>query len=872
MHDLRVALDRHGVDTSAWGTNGYKSVDDLFSELREGKCLLASRKDGTLERQVRLLQAKIRAATINGMQCLKCEASRDNKAKTKLHDARDCARKVDFFADPEVELRMLLMMELGLSPTWQNQHLSVMVENRPPQDWPAHQNALPGLPTKFNFTVMWVTVKNTRASDVDGVLGLPEGKEFLTLVGDRAKTRFWSWVPVTLDSGDMRQEWLSAIHGIDDVSNSETSNICAENHVPPRSVSSPDIRRRRSKTSQAEDQEDTSAHISRTDSVRRRQLKINAGNLLPVDSWDVVATASEASDTEHVRSLRSSDQEDVGVPMRRRDSFWRRQLKVKARSRIAAAPNTPEAVDIVASASEASEVENVRSARSSDQEVAGSPMRRRDSFWRRQLKVKAGHRDATTPNSPEVVDTAAYGSEAREVEHERSLRSYPAPSFSVCRQRSSKVGMAAPIASGHCGPRSHSEDVVRKISSNAKVASVVFRGSASDKMAEFRSPTSRDNTDIQLPDGGASDSKRGSVELFSVLAPEIPSPEALPCTLAAATSLLLARSAHHADFAAKVQALMDEAIAIDAKTEANRQAEAARQAEQERTDLAIAVGDAMTGGRSGSLESSVTSVHRNSRKYRTASSSAEITPAESRMPALNKEIDDIQPADSPLPATTETIAESDGGMRIAGAGDNDPRAMSVRQSSRRTRAASFKARATSAEVCNSAPDKMTDDIHLTRERARSDNGCEPTDTPVRRTSRRSRASRLSTARPTEVDDMESDESNNTKSLLSFSRRSVRRNASAKNRLDRPASRHASAEIRSPWADREDQPCLLGRGGVASNDISVWWRSRKTSKDTPCMATSDYDMVRLCTDGLSMESADTHRSLGDANDGTEIPVQ
>merc|ERR1712232_652050 len=111
-NDLKRILTEYGIDSSSWGTAGLKSVDDLFDEIMNAKCLLKCvRVDGggySLERVVHIVSVKLQAETTQGIRWLKTTGAYDFRTGSVMYSARDCSRKVNLFADAESEVRQLL--------------------------------------------------------------------------------------------------------------------------------------------------------------------------------------------------------------------------------------------------------------------------------------------------------------------------------------------------------------------------------------------------------------------------------------------------------------------------------------------------------------------------------------------------------------------------------------------------------------------------------------------------------------------------------------------------------------------------------------------------------------------------------------------
>jgi hypothetical protein len=204
--DLERILNEHGINTASWGKK--KSSRDLFDEVISGKCILKSFSKGRhyanprIERHVRLCIAKIRAVTSNGTRYLKYRSAYDGSAGQQMGEQtfsdRDCTKKILFGSAEEAELDRMLLHELKLSDVWQRDNLILeSMTTQGLQEVPGHGDSLPGLLTRFSFSVATVLVKDAFAPAVAGTMGLPHGEDFSMLEGN--KTRFWTWVESPAD-------------------------------------------------------------------------------------------------------------------------------------------------------------------------------------------------------------------------------------------------------------------------------------------------------------------------------------------------------------------------------------------------------------------------------------------------------------------------------------------------------------------------------------------------------------------------------------------------------------------------------------------------------------------------------------------------
>jgi hypothetical protein len=200
--DLERILNDHGVDTSSWSKK--KSSRDLFDEIVSGKCILKSFSKGRhygsphIERHVRLCIARIRAVTSNGTRHLKYRSAYDGSIGQETFADRDCTKKILFGSAEEAELDRMLLHELKLSLDWQRDNLVLdSMTTQGLQEVPGHGDSLPGLVTRFSFSVATVLVKDAFAPAVAGKMGLPHGEDFSMLEG--TKTRFWTWIAPSAD-------------------------------------------------------------------------------------------------------------------------------------------------------------------------------------------------------------------------------------------------------------------------------------------------------------------------------------------------------------------------------------------------------------------------------------------------------------------------------------------------------------------------------------------------------------------------------------------------------------------------------------------------------------------------------------------------
>jgi hypothetical protein len=201
IEDLDRILLVYGIDTSAWGGAGLKSVKHLFDEIVAGKCRLKSSRNGCkpgIERHVHLCIARIRAFTSKGMRDLKYRSVYDDSIGQQTFADRDCTKKLRSHVAEDRDFEVMLFSELQLPVEWQNEHLILeSMETRPLQEVQGHGDSPPGLTTRYTFSVATFQVQDAFAPEIAGMLALPQADDFTITEGN--KTRCWTWAAPTID-------------------------------------------------------------------------------------------------------------------------------------------------------------------------------------------------------------------------------------------------------------------------------------------------------------------------------------------------------------------------------------------------------------------------------------------------------------------------------------------------------------------------------------------------------------------------------------------------------------------------------------------------------------------------------------------------
>jgi len=203
--EFRELLQRHGIDTSAWGVAGAKSVEHLFWEAYEQRgCLLTGVAEiGKLKRVTRLVKIKILGeiygvehALFSRMQFMhdgQCVTRQQLPLKKLIWAKLDgthpdsCSEeffeeKCQFTEDWVVGYRKALQERLGLSSLWQDAHLhkdvssySYHIEDN------VKSSGYPGLNTLY--CIHEITLRVVDPENAQNI-GLPQGQEFATTEGD----------------------------------------------------------------------------------------------------------------------------------------------------------------------------------------------------------------------------------------------------------------------------------------------------------------------------------------------------------------------------------------------------------------------------------------------------------------------------------------------------------------------------------------------------------------------------------------------------------------------------------------------------------------------------------------------------------------
>jgi hypothetical protein len=187
-----MKLQKHGVETSAWGKDQAKSVQELFWEIQKGECILETRK-GELKRILTVLRIELWAETCHGKRVLmQCdEQLQDGRVRKGLN--RRVAKKMSTGETKEEALSRALASELDLEPPWVAKH--VTVEKQDESFAERASKGFPGIETVYNFKTFYMQVNDPTHEECRRI-GLPFGDDFETkefsLLGQN-RQHYWSW-------------------------------------------------------------------------------------------------------------------------------------------------------------------------------------------------------------------------------------------------------------------------------------------------------------------------------------------------------------------------------------------------------------------------------------------------------------------------------------------------------------------------------------------------------------------------------------------------------------------------------------------------------------------------------------------------------
>mmetsp|Transcript_17510 Transcript_17510/g.37463 ORF Transcript_17510/g.37463 Transcript_17510/m.37463 type:complete len:986 (-) Transcript_17510:581-3538(-) len=203
---FRDRLAKAGIDTAKWGYGGAKSIEHLFWEVESQRgCVIITLPSGALKRITRLVKIALVTeifgvdhALFSRMQFMHDGQTVERKQVPlrKLSwldtDSGDLQANADdlsaelcvFTENWRTGCRKTLQDRLGLTTTWQNQHL---VEDELAYKYIVEDNVksdgYPGLNTMYCIHEVTFRIRDPSHAGVQ-LIGLPEGQEFATAEGD----------------------------------------------------------------------------------------------------------------------------------------------------------------------------------------------------------------------------------------------------------------------------------------------------------------------------------------------------------------------------------------------------------------------------------------------------------------------------------------------------------------------------------------------------------------------------------------------------------------------------------------------------------------------------------------------------------------
>lgn len=201
LSEIQAALFLHGIDTSQWGKDGYKTVKNLLWEVNQGEVELAvDSKTGNYTRFTRQLNIKIYTETTKKGECVLMVANEVDRWQVSHVKASKCITiRLHRNANWHAECATTIQDYLGLSREWQEEHL-VMTGHTFKKER-RHAYSYPGLATLYQIDEVQFRIP-VPSMVPRGSIGLPYGVEFKTKLfrQQTGQTRelTWVWQPLTI--------------------------------------------------------------------------------------------------------------------------------------------------------------------------------------------------------------------------------------------------------------------------------------------------------------------------------------------------------------------------------------------------------------------------------------------------------------------------------------------------------------------------------------------------------------------------------------------------------------------------------------------------------------------------------------------------
>ncbi|CAJ1420489.1 unnamed protein product [Effrenium voratum] len=208
FEDFSAMLGKQ-VDLSRFGKGAAKTVRQFYQEVVEEENSYLE-VNGSLRRHVELVRISLRVRCPWGKQRelrIKCVVSPDGSRERNrplamaLRDGDTWRRAVQ-----------RCFQNFGLEPDLQQLCFSIDQQAYSYEETVADSRTVPGIPTAYKTHKIVIMVKNPSKAELS-CLGLPEGTDFTTQLGD--EERHWTWAEVTQAKGEEELLRLLQLHGVD---------------------------------------------------------------------------------------------------------------------------------------------------------------------------------------------------------------------------------------------------------------------------------------------------------------------------------------------------------------------------------------------------------------------------------------------------------------------------------------------------------------------------------------------------------------------------------------------------------------------------------------------------------------------------------
>jgi 1D-myo-inositol-triphosphate 3-kinase len=215
MRDLELQLQTHKVDTSTWGRDGAKSLEELYSEINEEKAVTFEvAEDGRFFRVMDVIKAWI-MVDLKGETLVLTQpkthtkvagnAAAETQQKDKRPKGKPLQKKISVGEDWRETVRMAISQRLGIDRDEQDEVFDFLWQTYKPNEETrlgTISDGFTGLWSKYRVHEIDIRVKDPN-SPMLRPIGLPQGASFKTIQSEGSHSAFgyrqhsWTWQEIS---------------------------------------------------------------------------------------------------------------------------------------------------------------------------------------------------------------------------------------------------------------------------------------------------------------------------------------------------------------------------------------------------------------------------------------------------------------------------------------------------------------------------------------------------------------------------------------------------------------------------------------------------------------------------------------------------